>query len=406
MNARCFSVLLALALFATATTAEAAVIKVSEGESIQAAIDGASPGDTILVEPGIYEGAGRVISDDGDEERTAGLHITTDNLRLIGKARPGQGEDGKVILLHSDGQYAGVYAAPDGCGHRLPVGECGDELQGFYIRGFTVKDFPGDGIQTRFVNGFKIIRNESSNNEHNGIYPTISANGLVQNNVSYGARDTAMWVAASQNVRVIGNDLYLSPIGLEVNVSLNVEVRHNDIHDNTVGIGLFHPNTAGNDPIPVMGNWVVEHNNVYDNNLFPNPAPPGSFQGDLPPGVGILVLGVSDNVVAKNTVENNDFVGIGVLGWCTAASTLPPSRQCENDPPIRDPSVSNNLIAQNKLSGNGLNPPPIPIDFLAADLTYFEQEGSSGNCFEKNKPKNGFTFYSSELDGELPTDGC
>jgi hypothetical protein len=411
MNARCFSVVLALTLFATATTAEAAVIKVSPGESIQAAIDAAFPGDTILVEPGIYEEAGSTAG-----TTKVGLHITTDNLRLIGKARPGQGEDGKVILLHSGTQYTGVYAAPAACGPEVPVGGCPDELQGFYIRGFTVQDFPGNGIQTRFVNGFKIIRNESANNEHNGIYPTISANGLVQNNVSYGALDTAMWVAASENVRVIGNDLYGSPIGLEVNVSVNVQVRHNDVHDNTVGIGLFHPNSAGNLPREDMGNWVVEHNNVYDNNLE-NPAPPGSFQGALPPGVGILVLGVSDNVVAKNNVENNDFVGIGVLGWCAATSTID-KFNCVEKPPVidgvlYDPSVNNNLVSQNKVNGNGLNPPTdpdfIPISFLAADLTYFSVpeagETSSGNCFKKNKPA-GYTFVSSEPDGELPTDGC
>jgi hypothetical protein len=410
MNARCFSVVLALTLFATATTAEAAVIKVSPGESIQAAIDAAFPGDTILVEPGIYEEAGSTAG-----TTKVGLHITTDNLRLIGKARPGQGEDGKVILLHSGTQYTGVYAAPAACGPEVPVGGCPDELQGFYIRGFTVQDFPGNGIQTRFVNGFKIIRNESANNEHNGIYPTISANGLVQNNVSYGALDTAMWVAASENVRVVGNDLYGSPIGLEVNVSVNVQVRHNDVHDNTVGIGLFHPNSAGNLPREDMGNWVVEHNNVYDNNLE-NPAPPGSFQGALPPGVGILVLGVSDNVVAKNNVDNNDFVGIGVLGWCTATSTID-KFNCVEKPPVidgvfYDPSVNNNLVSQNKVSGNGTNPPGgdfEPIEFLAADLTYFSVpeagESSSGNCFKKNKPA-GYTFVSSEPDGELPTDGC
>jgi hypothetical protein len=291
-------------------------------------------------------------------------------------------------------------------------------LQDFYIRGFTVEDFPSNGIQTRFVDGFKIIRNEAARAGINGIYPTISANGLVQDNVAYGTEDTAMWVAASQNVRVIGNDLSGSPIGLEVNVSLDIEVRHNDIHDNTVGVALFHPNTAGNLPIPVMGKWVVEHNNIYDNNL-PNPAPPNSFQGALPPGIGILVLGVSDNVVAKNRVENNEFLGIGVLGWCTAQAA-DPGRNCEEVPPIRDPSAINNLVAQNKLYDNGLNPPEYPLAPLAADIIYLQAEvpvGESGNCFKKNKPKSQFTFFSSEpygvdnpappeFGGELPTDGC
>jgi nitrous oxidase accessory protein NosD len=402
MNLRHIFTLLLVATFAIATTANAAVRRVQEGESIQAAIDDASPGDTILVEPGEYRETGN-----GD----FGLRISTDDLRLIGKVKKGLGEAGKVRLIKNEDQRTGVYAAPAACGPGVPVGGCDEELQGFYIRGFTVEDFPRNGIQTRFVDGFKIIRNESARNLHNGIYPTISANGLVQNNVSYGSEDTAMWVAASSNVRVVGNELYDSVIGLEINVSLDIEAKHNDIHNNTVGIGLFHPNTAGNLPLPVMGNWVVEHNSVYDNNT-PNFAPDGSFQGDLPHGVGVLVLGVSDNVVAKNTVEGNDFVGIGVLGWCTAAASIP-GRDCVTDPPVidgvfYDPAVNNNLVSQNKVSGNGGSPPgggAGPLDFLAADLSYFELEGSSGNCFKKNKPA-GYTFVSSEPDGELPTDGC
>jgi hypothetical protein len=157
-----------------------------------------------------------------------------------------------------------------------------------------------------------------------------------------------------------------------------------------------------------MGNWVVEHNSVYRNNT-PNFAPPNDFQAGLPAGVGILVLGVSENVVAKNDVEDNEYVGIGLLGWCTAASSIP-GRDCVTDPPIidgvfYDPAVSDNLVAQNKVSGNGGTPPGGPLDFLTADLTYFEFEGSSGNCFKKNKPA-GFSFVSSEPDGQLPTDGC
>jgi parallel beta-helix repeat protein len=427
-NFRPYFAALGIAIFAIPAAANAAVHRVFPGDAshIQAAIDKAAPGDTILVEPGTYKfsppapAAGKYYY---------GLRIKTNNLRLIGKVVPGRGDAGKVRLVY-DGPAidpednlrakdvgAGVYAAPylgpeNGCdvdtgglggdaADQAKAAACkANSLKGFYIRGFTVEGFPRNGIQTRWVEGFEFVRNESVRNLNNGIYPTLSANGLVQNNVSYGSLDTAMWVAGSENVRVIGNDVSASTIGFEITVSNNVRVTHNKIYGNTLGIGLFHPDGAGNPQKPVMKNWVIEQNDVRDNNL-PNPAVSGTFQSNLPPGIGILLAGVSDHVVAKNTVEDNAFVGIAVLGWCTANEGTP--NNCTENPPNADPAANNNVISQNKVSRNGLDAPPIPIAFLAADITYFEFEGSSGNCFEKNKPA-GFTFVSSQ--GTLPTDGC
>ena len=216
-----------------------------------------------------------------------------------------------------------------------------------------------------------------------------------------------MWVAASENVRVIDNEMHSSVIGLEISVSNDVFVTHNRIHDNTLGVGLFHPNAAGNLPLPVMANWVVEHNNIFANNL-PNIAPPGSFQSGLPSGVGVMLLGVSDNVIAKNKIKDNDFVGIGVLGWCTAtggdpAATAAPIRRGRIRPRTTISSTQNWVV------GNGTKPPAVMLDFLAADIVYFQFERASGNCFEKNQPPASRTSPPSppwpHASRPLPTDG-
>lgn len=414
-----------VAFLTTAVSAEAAVHRVHPGESIQAAIDAAKPGDTILIEPGEYRevGNGRY-----------GLRISTDKLRLIGLARR-KGRWGKiqrVRLIKNEDQETGVLAAPAGCEYDFNEEECAAArneteitfLKDFYIRGLSVEEFPVNGIQTRWVEGFKFVGNKSVNNLNNGIYPTLSANGLVRNNESYGSLDTAMWIAGSENVRVIGNRLHSSVIGFEITVSNNVKVLANKMYNNNIGVGLFHPDAAGNPPIETMENWVIKNNWIVDNNGGAE-APPGSFQSLVPIGAGVLVLGVSNHEISGNVVKDNGYAGIAVLGWCT--SLFGTGRDCtapETDP-LRPREASNNDIKFNYLKNNGGDAEQDPPADLTQDLSYFHladldpnfsalEPSGTGNCFKGNFTRRGnelsffssYQFDPSQLNGVLPDDGC
>ena len=155
----------------------------------------------------------------------------------------------------------------------------------------------------------------------------------------------------------------------------------------------------------------------------------------MPPGAGVLLLGVSDHTVRYNRIEDHGLTGIAVMGWCSA--TFGTANSCFDidmntgqlvlvDPPFNDPdntvidaSASNNLIANNWMSNNGYwagflaGTPLEPFEFLAADLTYFNVpdlqglvEFSQGNCFQDNEGETELTISAVADGGILPTDGC
>jgi len=366
----CVAGVMAVAL-AGAPAAQAGTFKLNPGDSIQDAVDSAQPKDKILLAPGDYFGA------DGN---TAAVRITKP-LKIIGKKKG----DLKARILPGVGNLQGVLVEPNVDGD--------PDIEGFMIKGVVVEGFEKNGIWLRHVNNFKILKNESVNNLENGIFPTLSAKGKVIKNIAYGAEDSALWVEASEDVRVMKNDLSLAPTGLEVTVSNNVQMKSNDIHDNVVGVGLYHPNAAALDPIPVMENWVFTKNHVYDNNLTPNPAPEGSMPANLPTGGGILVLGVDGVTVSDNLVENNDFYGVAIVNWCLAVADS--AFECPSNPPIDgDPAARNNVIVDNTFINNGTNPEPgHPLEGFAADMTFVELT-ASGNCFAGNT----YDSYASYLN--------
>jgi parallel beta-helix repeat protein len=365
--------LLVLGLAVVSThTAAAKSFTVKPGESIQAAVDAASAGDTVNVMPGDYMET---------HAGTAAVRITKP-LKLVAKSAPPARK--KVRILPNGGQLHGILAEPANAGD--------PDIDGLEINGFTVQGFSNMGIWLRHVKNFNIENNESIDNLENGIFPTLSANGQVKKNVAYGSQDSALWVEASENVRVLDNELHHSPTGLEITISNEITVEKNDIHDNTIGVGLYHPATAGlpqNEWPPYWndGHWHIVNNDVHDNNE-PNTASGGSETSQLPYGGGILVLGVHDIDVLKNQVENNVFFGISLVDYCLAVDGTP--FNCADNPP---PAATEPLYVQvikNKLVNNHGAPPPGPFQPYAADISELILDPNAGatNCFSKNTINN------------------
>lgn len=335
---------------------------VGPGESIQAAVDAAQPGDTILVLPGDY-----VETHDG----RAAVRITKP-LKLVAQSNP---PAERVRILPSGNQRHGILVEPENPGD--------PDVDGVEIRGFTVEGFPNNGIWLRYVQNFHIEGNESINNLENGIWPTLSANGEVRKNVSYGSLDAALWVEAGENVRVIENEVYNSPTGLEVTVSNDIHMEGNYVHDNVVGVGLYHPSGAGLPPqdwpqSQPFRNWTLVNNRIENNNL-PNPVS-GGLVGELPSGGGVLVLGVDTVEVRDNVIQNNNFFGIAMIDYCLAVDGT--ANSCQNNPPFyADTSPDGNRFIDNVVTGNGSDPPPGPFESVAGDLLGL---GGTNNCASGN----------------------
>jgi parallel beta-helix repeat protein len=379
-------------------------IVVRPGQSIQAAIDRAQPGTTIYVLAGVY----RELADP-----TNGLHITKNGIRLVGQSAPGK----RVVLENAGNQRNGIVVVPPdrtdcmGCHVSMappfelhpdvPRGMKMREpmMQGFEIRGITIRGFQNNGLFTENLDGFSIVDVESVDNRNYGIFPTLSRNGLITHSRAVGSDlDSGIWVETSEDVVVTHNVVEGNVNGFEVSNSDDVLLAHNVARGNTVGMAiLLLPDIF--DDRPGAKRIDLRDNHIHDNNKA-NTARPGSILSFVPSGIGILYLGVDDSLVAGNRVENHVFAGIGVADYCVAVLQSPFDCFLGADPTLTpeflaDQAATNNRIADNVLVNNATNPVG-DFAFAAADLSLLTAE-AQGNCYEGNL----FTTFFS-LIGLLP----
>ena len=155
MNLRRSCTLLGIAVFAIASSAEASVHRVGPGGSIQAAIDGASPGDTILVEPGVYEETGNA---------DFGIYLDSGGSATKLKLRDNRAVNSGLLgirILGSRNQLKGNLAVDNmGDGIRVDGPGQGNNLQGNHSKGNFAA---GIRISTNST-GARIKRNETRGN--------------------------------------------------------------------------------------------------------------------------------------------------------------------------------------------------------------------------------------------------
>ena len=255
---------------------------VRPGESIQAAIDAARPGDTILVKPGDYAEA---------------LTITTDDLTL-------KGSRGTVLTMPDDAEPCFGFdpqAPPTAegicvLGELSPEFEVVDPVEDTRISGFVIRGFTGNGIFALGTEGLRATRNRAEDNAEYGIFVLVSTRPVLAYNKASGNGVAGLYVGGNQQVdaKVFGNTTWDNPIGIFLRDVSHGTAEGNHVFGNCAGIVLLAAS-----PGPVT-DWKIRHNLAKANNRTDC-----GEEDPVPSGVGILLFGASDNQITKNLVLGN-----------------------------------------------------------------------------------------------------
>ena len=262
----------ALALLAVlALPASAATWRVQPGESIQAAVDRAAPGDVIEIERARYEG--HVLVDKPLTLR--GIDRPTLDGLLEGNVISVRAEDVTiegVIVANSGGdtyyQHAGIYLYPGS--HRAIVRNCDFS---YTLFGLWIEKVEDVLIENNLITG---KRDFNSPLRGNGIqlYNTQRAR-IIGNNVSF-VRD-AIYVDVSHDAIFRGNILHHSRYGTHYMTSYRNIWEDNETYYNRGGLALME-----------VRDQVVRNNRAWGNSDH-----------------GIMLRTIQDSVIEGNIVAGN-----------------------------------------------------------------------------------------------------
>lgn len=322
----------------------------SEHKTIQAAVDAASPGDVILVSPGVYR-----------EQVT----ITTNGITVRGVDR------NRTIV---DGEF------------KRAMGFLVQDADDVVVENITARHATLNNFYWTGANGFRGSYLTSYNSGDYGIYAFASQHGVFEDSWASGSLDSGFYVGQCKPCHIVIRRVKASLSGLGysgTNAGGDLVLTDSEWFDNFGG-GIT-PNTLDSEENPPQVDIVITNNYVHGNHNLDAPYKDPAFASVY--GVGIANMGGDKNVIENNRVEDHAYFGILV-------QPIPGIGSSEEPIPINPTGnvyrAYDNVVRNNQVSGSGL-----------ADLALGAPAGT-GNCFAAN------TFTTSlpaAIQTTYPCDG-
>lgn len=259
---------------AVAGDADAILNVPGEYATIQAAVDMSRPGDLVLIEPGEYNEA---------------INVVTDELVIRGLEREG------VVL---DGDF------------ELDNGIRVLGAQGVAVENLTVQNYTDNGVFFTSATGYRASYVTAYRNGDYGIYAFDSVDGQIENSYGAGSPDAGFYIgqcfpcnANIDNVLSEHNGLGYSGTNAGGDLYIvNSEFRKNraGVVPNSGSYELCYPQRA----MTIVGNTVTSNN---------QPDTPAIDVAILAMGNGILPAGGIANVIERNYVNDHDRTGIALV---------------------------------------------------------------------------------------------
>jgi Right handed beta helix region len=300
-----------------------------DAATLQLAIRKAKPGDTILLDKGVYPG-GNVVP------------VAKHDLTIAGVDR------NHVVFDGDDRRKNGIVVHADGVS----------------ILNMTAHDFLENAFYWGGADRFRASYLTAWNVRGYGIYIEDGRQGTIDHDYVSGAADAAYYVGECRPCdATIANVVAVrSAVGYSGTNATGVLIRDSVWDGNGAGIV---PNTYANEALPPQARTTIVRNRVTRSGREPVPIHT-ALAGFV--GIGIAVAGGNDNAIRGNRVTGSERYGIAVFPTARFVTFNPNARR-EPGPPWRP---RGNRIAGNVVRASGW-----------ADLALAAGSGR-GNCFTGN----------------------